>query len=268
MPLTGLQQQILALLASDESAGRYLAGGAALHIAPDSQRYSEDLDFFHDAEARVGEAFATDRARLEDAGYRVEVEFAIPGMVRAVVSRDDDSTRIDWAHDSAWRFMPLVRDPDGGLLLHPVDLAVNKILALAGRDEARDYVDALYAHRTIAPLAALVWAACGKDPGFTPHSLLELLKRRGRPRPEDITRLALATPFDLGVAKTEWLDALAQAEQFVTGRPASELGCLYYSKPADRFVAPEADRPLAAQEIEVRFGSPGGVIARAADSHL
>ena len=27
-----------------------------------------------------------------------------------VVRRGDDATRVDWAHDSAWRFMPLVRD--------------------------------------------------------------------------------------------------------------------------------------------------------------
>jgi hypothetical protein len=27
--------------------------------------------------------------------------------------------------------------------LHPIDLAVNKLLALAGRDEARDFLDIL-----------------------------------------------------------------------------------------------------------------------------
>jgi hypothetical protein len=32
---------------------------------------------------------------------------------------------VDWTHHSAWRFMPLVRDELGGLLLHPVDLATN-----------------------------------------------------------------------------------------------------------------------------------------------
>ena len=75
--------------------------------------------------------------------------------------------------------MPLVRDPLGGLLLHPVDLAVNKVLALAGRDEARDYVDILFVHERVLRLSALCWAAAGKDPGLTPLSLLELLKRRG-----------------------------------------------------------------------------------------
>ena len=92
--------------------------------------------------------------------------------------------------------MPPVRDELGGFLLHPVDLAVNKTLALAGRDEPRDYADILFIHERILPLGALCWAAAGKDPGFTPLSLLELLRRRGRHRPEDMARLALAGPTD------------------------------------------------------------------------
>ena len=43
-----------------------------------------------------------------------------------------------------------------------------------------------------------------KDPGITPLSLLELLKRRGRYRPEDFTRLNLGEPFDLAYAKRTW----------------------------------------------------------------
>jgi hypothetical protein len=56
--------------------------------------------------------------------------------------------------------MPLVRDPLGGLLLHPIDLAVNKVLALAGRDEPRDFVDILFVHKTVLQLGGLNWAAC------------------------------------------------------------------------------------------------------------
>lgn len=100
--------------------------------------------------------------------------------------------------------MPSVRDPLGGLLLHPVDLAINKVPALTGRDEPRDFVDTLFVHRTVLPLAGLCWAAVGKDPGLSPLSLLELLKRRGRYRPEDFDRLHLVQPFDLPGAKAEW----------------------------------------------------------------
>jgi len=192
----------------------------------------------------------------------------MPGIVRAVVHRGEEATRVDWAHDSAWRFMPLVREELGGLLLHPVDLAINKVLALAGRDEPRDFVDILFVHHRVLPLGALCWAAAGKDPGFTPRSLLELLKRRGRYRPEDFSRLHLAEPFDLARGKDTWLGALADAEAFVRGRPPEESGCLYYSTRQRQFVVPRPDASLPDQEIVPHFGAPGGVLPRMADSSI
>src|SRR5579862_5225412 len=158
--------------------------------------------------------------------------------------------------------MPLVRDPLGGLLLHPVDLAVNKVLALAGRDEPRDFVDVLFIHRTILPLGALVWATTGKDPGFTPRSLLELLKRRGHGRPEEFQRLHLVHPFDVVAAKDTWLGALAEADAFVRSRPPDEIGCLYYAVEEARFVMPG---PGADPDVRPHFGLPGGVLPRIAD---
>lgn len=265
MPLTEFQRALLATLAVPPTDDRYLAGGAALHFSPHSARYSDDLDFFHDSEARVASAFASDRTRLELAGYAVDLELTLPGFVRAVVRRNQDATRVDWAHDSAWRFMPLVRDPLGGLLLHPVDLAVNKVLALAGRDEARDFVDILFVDRTVLPLAALCWAAVGKDPGLTPLSLLELLKRRGRYRPEDFTRLQLAKPFDLRAARETWREALASAESFARVRPPDDAGCLYYSVARKEFVVPGDAEDSS---IVRHFGSPGGVLPRMTDSRI
>jgi len=268
VPLTDFQRRLLADLAGTAGDDRYLAGGAALHFAPNSTRYSDDLDFFHDSEARVASAFAADRARLEQLGYGIRIELSLPGFVRAIVSRESEETRVDWAHDSAWRFMPLVRDPVGGLLLDPIDLAVNKALALAGRDEPRDFVDILFVHDRILPIAALIWAAPGKDPGFTPLSLLELLKRRGKYRPEDFARLELASPFDLVAAKQRWLNAIAEAEAFARERLAEEAGCLYYSRSKGRFVVPSPGLPLEDQGIAVHFGAPGGILPRIAGERI
>jgi len=186
VPLTRFQKEILALLARNRAPDSYLAGGAALHFQPNSLRYSNDLDYFHDSEERVTSAYGADRELLLGEGYGVEVLLSQPGFLRATVARHDGATRVDWAHDSAWRFMPPVRDELGGYLLHEVDLAVNKVLALAGRDEPRDFVDILFVHDRVLPLGALCWAAAGKDPGFTPLSLLEMLRRRGRHRPEEL----------------------------------------------------------------------------------
>ncbi|MGH7582317.1 MAG: nucleotidyl transferase AbiEii/AbiGii toxin family protein [Gemmatimonadales bacterium] len=265
MPLTDFQRALLAVLAAAPTDDRYLAGGTAMHFAPNTARYSDDLDFFHDSEERVASAFAADRDRLHRAGYTIEIILSLPGFIRAVVRRGDAETRVDWAHDSAWRFMPLVRDQLGGLLLDPIDLAINKALTLAGRDEPRDFVDILFVHRRVLPLAGLAWAAVGKDPGFTPLSLLELLKRRGHYRPEDFGRLNLAQPFDLPGEKPVWLDALDRAETFARERPTDEYGCLYYSTRQRGFTLPRPDASLDEQGIVVHFGSPGEVLPRVPD---
>lgn len=266
MPLTGLQRDLLALLGRSRGRDGYLAGGTALHFAPTSRRFSADLDFFHDSLEAVATSFARDSEVLEGAGYRIRVLLSQPGLIRALVEAGDRATRVDWAHDSAWRFMPLVRNETGGLTLHEVDLAINKTLTLAGRDEVRDFVDIMHAHERILPLGSMVWAAVAKDPGFTPASLLEQLKRRGRYRPEEIARLALAAPFDLAEAKTAWRAALSDAHEFIRQRPHEEAGCLYYSPARDRFAAPSPGLSPREQGLVVHFGQPGGILPRVADA--
>ncbi len=268
MPLTPFQADLLAILAPARTPDSYLAGGTALHLEPDSLRFSDDFDLFHDASERVAEAYATDLALLGASGYRVEVLISQPGFIRALVSLGSEATRIDWARDSAWRFMPVRRDPAGGWVLHEVDIATNKVLALAGRDEPRDFVDTLYVMERMLPLGPLVWAASAKDPGFSPGSLLEQVRRGGRIRAEDVARLHLAASFDLHEAKRTWLAALADAEAFIEARPPEESGCLYYAPEKDRFVQPRPDSSLVEQGIVCHFGRIGGVLPRPADQAL
>ncbi len=135
-------------------------------------------------------------------------------------------------------------------------------MALAGRDEPRDFVDILYVHDNVLPLAGLVWAAAGKDPGFSPLSLLEMLKRRGRPRPEEIARLDLVAPFDLVKAKSVWLAALDDADAFVRSQPTDEVGCLYYSHGQRTFVLPRSEDPP--DDVVAHYGRPGGVLPQPA----
>jgi len=257
MPLTEYQASLARLLSESRTLDSYLAGEAAILIEPNTTRFSHNLDYFHDSEARVAEAFVADRRLLEAGGYTLDVDLSQLGYVRAIVRRDGQATKVEWAHDSAWRFMPTVRDDRVGFVLHPVDLAVNKVLALAGRDETRDVVDALHLHRRVLAFGALCWAACGKDPGFTPLSLLELLRRRGRVRAEDLARLDLAEPIDLHAMKRAWLEALDSVEPFVAARPAEEIGCLYYSASQRAFVDPGEWG-----DAVPHFGRPGGVLPR------
>ncbi len=265
MPLTPFQAAIARLLAVNRTPDSYLAGGAALHIEPNSKRFSNDLDYFHDSEERVASAFAEDRALLERAGYSLELSLRQPGYFRGVVSKEGQQTKIEWAHDSAWRFLPPVRNDTSGYQLHPIDLAINKLLALVGRDEPRDFLDTLEVHQNVLPLGALCWAAAGKDPGYTPLSLLSLLQRRGRYHPEDFARLSLREPIDLVALKAIWLSAIADAEAFIRSRPPEEMGCLYYSRSLQKFVG-DFDPAEVGQDIALHFGRPGGVLPRLTDA--
>jgi hypothetical protein len=142
--------------------------------------------------------------------------------------------------------------------------AVNKLLALAGRDEPRDFLDTLHVHHETLPLGALCWAAAGKDPGFTPLSLLELLRRRGKYRPEDFSKLHLAIPVDLPAMKEEWHCAVEEAEKLINSRPPEEIGCLYYSTKRKIFLEPTADM----KDVVPHYGRPCGVLPRILETSL
>ena len=262
MPLTRYQEEVARLLSANRSFDSYLAGGAAIHLEPHTRRYSNDLDYFHDSVERVATAFADDARQLSEAGHDLAVEMRLPGYIRATVSRGAARTKVEWAHDSAWRFMPTIRSDVVGYTLHPIDLAINKLLALVGRDEPRDFLDILDLHTRTLPLGALCWAAAGKDPGFTPFSLLEMLRRRGKYQPEDFERLHLVEPVDLPALKTQWLAALSDADAFVRSRPPADVGALYYSTSLARFVAPGTDGP---PDAVPHYGRPGGVLPRVLD---
>jgi hypothetical protein len=234
-----------------------------LHIEPNSKRFSNALDYFHDSVERVAESFDQDRRLLESNGYSLFVDMTQPGYIRATVRLEEQgTTKVEWAHDSSWRFLPTLFDDRVGYMLHPIDLAVNKVLALVGRDEPRDFLDTLLVHHETLPLGALCWAAAGKDPGFSPLSLLGLLRRRGKYRPEDFAKLHLAIPVDLPVMKEEWRTALEGAEAFILSRPPEEIGCLYYSKRRRTFVQATPD----VEDVVTHYGRPGGILPRVLDT--
>jgi hypothetical protein len=256
MPLTRIQTAIARLIAPNRSPSSHLAGAAALYLEPNSLRTSNDLDYFHDGEALVGQAFAADRGVLEKSGYDVNVLLSQPGFVRAIVGRDGETTKVEWANDSAWRFLPPIRDPVVGFRLHPIDLSINKVLALAGRDEPRDFLDVLFVHRNFLSLGSLCWAGVGKDPGYSAEMLVEMLARKGRYRGEDFAALNLASKPDLAELKRTWIEAVAGARKLVRDLPRADAGCLYWNPAIEKFVTPSGD----ISSLVRHFGSIGGVL--------
>jgi len=98
---------------------------------------------------------------------------------------------------------------------------------LASRSEVRDFVDILHLHQTYLSLGALAWAACGKDPGFTPDFLLDQASRHTAYTQSDLEQLQLQAPLDLKKLKRTWLEALDEAQKLVNALPMTEVGCLY-----------------------------------------
>jgi hypothetical protein len=107
----------------------------------------------------------------------VELTKALETLRRADVRKGENRTRIEWTYDSAFRFFPAQQDPLLGYRLSVWDAATNKVLAAAGRNVIREYIDLLYLHEHTLSLGALVWATAAKDAGLSPGFILEEMKR-------------------------------------------------------------------------------------------
>ena len=148
-----------------------------LNAEPDSPRYSKDMDIFHDVEESVVTNAEADAALLRQSGYQVEWLLRQPMFQRAEVVRNGNRLRVEWLFDSAFRFFPVERDELAGWRLNLYDAGTNKMLALMGRSEPRDYLDVLFFHQHHLSLGALGWAAAGKDPGVNPFMILQECQR-------------------------------------------------------------------------------------------
>jgi hypothetical protein len=227
---------VLAVLAANRSDESHFAGGMIFNAAEESARFSQDFDIFHDIAEEVVRASDRDVETLRAAGFDVETlsryrewENATATFRRAVVRGPDVTVEIDWAADSAFRFFPIERDPLLGFRLHLFDAAANKALTLAARTETRDYVDIVELRQTF-PLSAICWAACGKDPGFTPLSLLKMMRRFARIDPAELQKMQARDLDPVGL-KDAWTrmseDAHVQMTALADARPDLPAGVAF-----------------------------------------
>jgi hypothetical protein len=263
MALTAIQRDVCRLLAEarKQSGESYLAGGAALGAVLGLTRVSRDLDIFHDTVEAVARSWERDRRLLDASEYRMTLLRERPGYVEAVIEKDSRRLVLEWSRDSAFRFFPLVEHEEFGLMLHPFDLATNKVLALVGRLEPRDWVDVLAAHERLQPLGYLAWAAAGKDPGFTAAGILEHAGRSSRYTQEEIDSLAFEGPSpSAGELSRHWHEALAQARMIVGRLPADQHGTALIATDSGLFRGglTELDAALSKSELRFHPGRVGG----------
>jgi hypothetical protein len=263
MALTPFQRSLCRLLAErrKQDGESYVAGGVALNELLGGSRISRDVDLFHDTEEAVAVASKADRELFTAAGLSVEVLRERPGFVEVLVGDASASTRVEWVRDSAYRFFPLVAHDELGLALHPFDLATNKLLALIGRREPRDWIDVLHCDAALQPLGYLAWAACGKDPGYNPRLVLEHAARGGRFSTVELASLAFSgEPPDAAALARRWHDALTDAAAVLAALPAEHVGCcvLEGGDALCRLGPADLSQAMAAGRVGFRSGSIRG----------
>jgi hypothetical protein len=150
-----------------DAGGRHglaLAGGYAVRVHGMGSRPSEDVDLFADWQRRAefSAAVAAVVGALEAAGYRVTVGTRFETFARLFIAPAEDpeaiSEKLELSAD--WRGNPPVM-LEIGPVLHPDDAVANKMCALFGRAQPRDFLDidavlasGRYSHDRLLELAA------------------------------------------------------------------------------------------------------------------
>ncbi len=181
----------------------------------------------------------------------------LPTIYTAAVTKDDSGTRLEWVVDSDYRSFPTIKDEMFGYILHPVDLAINKVMAAAGRRELRDLVDLVTIHETILPLGAVTWAAVEKSPGFTPEGLIAEIRRNMHYPAIEWLKLDSSEPLDPKNITGRLRAALDEAEAFITKMPTEKAGLLFLKNGhvVHQVVQPD---PARLQDYQIHAGARHG----------
>jgi predicted nucleotidyltransferase component of viral defense system len=206
--LTPLQRRLAHLLAELPEARDFaLAGGAALIARGLVDRSTQDLDFFATSATAVADLLPVLEARLERGGLSTTRIRDLSGFARLQVAEPGGETvQLDLSHDA--RQGP-AEDTDLGLALSQDELAADKVLALFGRAEARDFAD-VAALLEVYSADHLLELAAAKDRGFTPERFSESLAALHRLDEEDF--LGTGTTYDdLAAQFDAWREQLDQS---------------------------------------------------------
>jgi predicted nucleotidyltransferase component of viral defense system len=161
--LTPLQEQIAQIIGGVlEGSDFALAGGAAIISQGLVDRRTRDLDFFGSSSPVLTERLQLIIDSLVREGFQVEIDQQNERFVRLDVRGLGEETEVDFGID--FRLFP----PHQGahsLVLSSRELAVDKVLAVFGRAESRDFVD-LAALTRLFDIEELFAEAVRKDQGF------------------------------------------------------------------------------------------------------
>ena len=162
--LTPLQLRVCRIVADLPEAGMVaLAGGGALIVHGIIDRATTDLDFFSPDVVDVRVFAEAARSAIMSEGLHVDTARSSPDFVRLEVNDGTDEMSID-VGISTRAFTPVPTSQ--GRVLAAEDLAGDKMLALFGRAEPRDFLD-VHALTARFDLSEFYELAADKDPGFS-----------------------------------------------------------------------------------------------------
>ncbi len=171
--LTPLQRRVLTRLFADylELSAFFLTGGTALAAFYFGHRRSDDLDLF----TTDAEALLTIPAVMEDVARREgllvervrEFTFIQQYEVREPQFADVAPLRIDFVKDIATQFGER-RDFGGITVDDPRNIGSNKVCAILGRTDVKDFIDLYVLLRHGYDFDVLFAEAQEKDRGLTP----------------------------------------------------------------------------------------------------
>lgn len=172
--LTPLQRRILHEIGRSPLRGEfYLTGGTALAALYLHHRYSVDLDLFTENPAAVAQVPPTMQEIASRLGLEVTFTRTLGTFLEAfVTSPDGERVEFDFAQDSPYRLEPTRLDPELGLWVDSLeDIACNKLSALFGRAEPKDFVDVYFVVQEVLPFDRLVALARRKHVGMDDYWL-------------------------------------------------------------------------------------------------
>lgn len=176
--LTPLQHAFMTRFFSHE-IGRafYLTGGTALAAFYLYHRFSEDLDLFTLEEGALDAAQDVVLTISEAAEWEADVRRLSPHLLRVVLTdTQDESIKVDLVQDAGPQFGEK-QACDGMIVDALVDVAANKVTAILGRADAKDFVDLYFLiHELGYDPDELIELAKEKDPGLTAFYLAGMMR--------------------------------------------------------------------------------------------
>ncbi|OAT86746.1 nucleotidyl transferase AbiEii/AbiGii toxin family protein [Desulfotomaculum copahuensis] len=217
MRLNSLQKKTLKIFTKVNSTGDfYFTGGTALAVCYLKHRESDDLDLFTDQAISLPPTAREFESQLHAAGLDVKVERRQATFVRFLIEQE---LKVDLALDAPFRLKPPVQLDINGIKTFVdglEDIAANKMLALFGRAEPRDFIDVYFLSREYFDFMEMTKMAAQKDTGFDLYWLAAAMQEAEK---IELLPVKMLKPFNLQDLKTFYREQRIKLLRRIVGKP-------------------------------------------------